>query len=147
MCSANTYFLMIFAKDRAWWEECPHKSACKLITNCSFFLQMPRSRNRWHSVMFQELYCSHQLPHCQIKANGQITANERQPATNHFNTSADHSYPTASFLCQSPHKTTFFFSYACSFMYKAQLTPLSLREMQFHIISSFMQLTGAYNAH
>lgn len=32
-------------------------------------------------------------------------------------------------------------------MYKAQLTPLSLRELQFHNIFSFMQLAGAYNAH
>lgn len=59
---------------------------------------------------------------------------------NHFNNSADHIYPTASFLCQGPHERTFIFPYECSLTYKANPDTINTSVLMGNAVSYHSQL-------
>lgn len=103
------------------------------------FLQMSRFPKQVavlrETVMFQERYWSHQL-------FPQILPNQSKwkAVANHFNTSSDHIYPTASFLHQGPHRKTFRFSYECSLMYKASPDTINTSVLTGNVVSYHSQL-------
>lgn len=107
-----------------------------------FFLQTSRFPEQVavmrETVMFQEQYWSHQ-PFPQKLSN----QSKRKAVANHFSTSADHIYPTASFLHQDPHKRIFLFSYKCNLMYKASPDTINTYVLTGNVVSHRSQLDAA----
>lgn len=82
------------------------------------------------TAVFQERYWSHQLFPQKMP-----NQSERKAVANHFNTSADHIYPTASFLHQDPHKRVFLFSYKCSLIHKASPDTINTSVLTGNVVS------------
>lgn len=82
--------------------------------------------------VFQEGYWNLQL-YPQVLPN----QSKWKAVTNHFNTSADHIYPTATFLHQGPHRRTFF---KRSFLYKASPDPVNTSVLTGRVVYHHSQL-------
>lgn len=82
--------------------------------------------------VFQEGYWNLQL-FLQVLPN----QSKWKAVTSHFNTSADHVYPTVTFLHQGPHKRTFF---KCSFLYKASPDPINTSILKKSVVYHHSQL-------
>lgn len=103
------------------------------------FLQMSRFPKQVailrEMAMFHEQYWSHQLFPWVLPNQSKWKA-----VANHFNTSADHIYPTASFLGQGTRKRTFLFSYERSLTYKGSPDTINTSVLTGNEVSYHSQL-------